>query len=80
MLAEGDVVVPSDLPDPIVDPREVRIDELLVNGNRLIQEARDERAAHAKTRLQLECVTAQFLAWRAALHRTDPAWRQTCES
>lgn len=76
---ESEAIVPSDPPeDTDVISREVyekRVTELLSAGNRQLQEARDERAPHAKTRLQLECVTAQFLAWRAALNRLDPVWR-----
>lgn len=52
-----------------------RVTELLDSGNRQLQEARDERAAHARTRFLLDCAVTQALAWKARAHRLDPAWR-----
>lgn len=54
-----------------------RVQELLEAGNRLLQEARDERAAHARTRFLLDCAVTQALVWKAAAKRNDPVWRST---
>jgi uncharacterized membrane protein YcjF (UPF0283 family) len=47
--------------------RNQRINELLQNGNRLLQEARDERAAHERTREELAVWRELALTLRASL-------------
>lgn len=55
-------------------PEGPRVQDLLENGNSLLEQLRSEKRAHDKTREELAVWKERALTFRSAIRRVDPAW------
>lgn len=57
-----------------VREHEERVQELILDGNRLIEEAREARRERDRARLEADSLWSRVVQLEAQRHRTDPAW------
>lgn len=76
-LSELDAPIPFAVTERATadDANERRIQGLLEDGNRLLEEARAARRAEADAKVEAAVWRERAMRWREAARRMDPAWR-----